>query len=391
MADSYTERSSTSWFSRIKESIKGIFIGFFLVALGIFILVWNEGRAVKTEKGLKEGAGVVVSVASDSVLPANEGKLVHLSGALKTSGPVIDEAFAFQVPGALRLIRVVEMYQWRQSTHTDRKKKLGGGEETVTTYTYEKGWHEGVIDSKDFKKPEGHQNPTSLPYPPAQFQAAEVRINAFLLSDALKSQLNDSQNIPLREADLQALPEAIRSQVKLRDGRLYLSANPDNPQLGDSRIGFSAVPASDATVVAQQRGDSFQPFVTAQGTQIQLLSRGVKTAPEMFADAQASNRTMTWILRGVGLFFLFVALRLILGPVAVLADVVPWAGSLVGAGVGLVSFLFALAIGLAAIAFSWLYYRPVLAAFLFMGVGGLLTASFLVLRKNRPAPVPAAG
>ncbi|MCI5157840.1 MAG: hypothetical protein D3906_05255, partial [Candidatus Electrothrix sp. AUS1_2] len=78
--DSYTEVTSESWFGRIGGAIKGIIFGFILFLIAFPLLFWNEGRAVKTYKSLKEVSGAVISVLADQVDPNNEGKLVHLSG-----------------------------------------------------------------------------------------------------------------------------------------------------------------------------------------------------------------------------------------------------------------------------------------------------------------------
>src|SRR5690606_8641736 len=140
MADSFTQTTSTSWFGRIKNSIGGLFFGILLVIAAIILLWWNEGRAVRVAKGLSEGAGIVVSVSADSVASEHEGKLVHLSGPLATDETLYDEVFAVTAPKALKLKRQVEMYQWTEQQSSKTEKKLGGGEETVTTYTYQKTW-----------------------------------------------------------------------------------------------------------------------------------------------------------------------------------------------------------------------------------------------------------
>lgn len=41
--------------------------------------------------------------------------------------------------GAIALQRSVEYYQWVEVAKKTKKDKLGGSEETVTTYTYERG------------------------------------------------------------------------------------------------------------------------------------------------------------------------------------------------------------------------------------------------------------
>ena len=52
---------------------------------------------------------------------------------------LIDSIFGVSVQG-MQLKRKVEFYQWTERSSTQKRQKLGGGEETVTTYTYEQAW-----------------------------------------------------------------------------------------------------------------------------------------------------------------------------------------------------------------------------------------------------------
>ena len=100
---SFTEVSEEGWFSRIGSSIKGILFGLVLFALAFPVLFWNEGRAVRRAQSLTEGKGAVVSVSSDKVDSANEGKLVHMWGLATTEGSLTDPKFAISADNALRL------------------------------------------------------------------------------------------------------------------------------------------------------------------------------------------------------------------------------------------------------------------------------------------------
>ncbi len=91
--NSFTEVTNQSWFSRIGGAIKGIVFGVIIFIVGFPLLFWNEGRAVNRYKALKEGAGVVVSVADDKVDAANDGKLVHLTGLATTEEVLKDNEF----------------------------------------------------------------------------------------------------------------------------------------------------------------------------------------------------------------------------------------------------------------------------------------------------------
>ena len=50
----YTETTTTSYGSRLKNSVGGVFSGILMFIIGTCLLWWNEGRAVKTTRMLEE-------------------------------------------------------------------------------------------------------------------------------------------------------------------------------------------------------------------------------------------------------------------------------------------------------------------------------------------------
>jgi hypothetical protein len=56
----------------------------------------------------------------------------------------------------------------------------------------------------------------------------------------------------------------------------------------------------------------------------------------------------------------------------VIADVLPFLGSMVGAGTGIISFLLAACLSLITIAVAWIVYRPVLGIILLVVAVGLM-------------------
>jgi hypothetical protein len=120
VTDSFTETTSTSWLSRIGQSVAGVLFGIVLILGSAVLLFWNEGRAVQTARSLTEGQGVVVDADAARVDPENAGKLVHVSGDLKTTAPLNDPEFGVSAKAA-RLVRTVEMYQWKEDSHSDTR------------------------------------------------------------------------------------------------------------------------------------------------------------------------------------------------------------------------------------------------------------------------------
>ncbi len=380
--DSFTVTSSRSWFSRIKDSIKGILVGIVLFVIAFPLLFWNEGRAVKTARGLKEGLAAVVTVGTDRVDPQYEGKLVHLTGDAVTHDVLQDPVFPVSL-NAMKLSRKVEMYQWKENSRTTTKKKLGGGEERVTEYTYEKAWSSSHINSSNFHVAEGHQNPPSMLYESASWSANDVKFGAFKLSPGLVSRISNFQNLNLQDDEENSLSARLWEGIKLSNGMLYQGQDPASPQIGDMKISFQYVePKQTVSLISRQVRDTFEPYNTKAGTTIERLETGVVSSDAMFAQAFRENTMMTWILRIVGFLMMFFGLSMILKPLSVLGDIVPFIGSIIGMGTSIFAGVIALIFSFLTIALGWIVYRPFLGVILLIIAGGLV---FLVIKMLRGA------
>ena len=353
-----TEVTSVSWFGRIRESFKTFVVGLGFFVFAFPILWWNEGRAVRTEKSLKEGQGAVITVPADRVNPANNLKLVHLTGRATTEETLSDPEFLVAATNAIKLRRRVEMYQWEQNEHTETRKKVGGGEERITTYSYSKTWSDRPIDSSSFKE-SGHDNPQAMMFENRTADAQHVTLGAFTLTPSLLSKLDDYEPIQLTEQHLAALPVAIKSKVKLAENTFY-AGDPQSPSIGDTRVSFAAVKPADVTVVSKQNGGTFEPYRASAGMDIEMLKRGVFTAQAMFESALRENTIMTWILRAVGFLVMFIGLAMFFRPISVLGDVIPFVGSMLAFGTGLFAFVVAGVLSVSTIGVAWIAYRPVL-------------------------------
>lgn len=389
MSDSFTTTTHQSWFSRIGNSFAGVLIGLALIVGMIVLLFWNEGRAVQTEKALAEGAGAVVLVDNAPVDPANEGKLIHVSGPVVTGQVLTDDAFGVAAEG-IRLVRTVQMFQWVESESSEKKTTLGGGEDTVTTYTYKKEWKEGRVDSADFKQPDNHQNPQAA-LESQSYQIDDGTLGDFALTESVLDQVGGAKDYPIKNAELGAIEAAntLGVPVALVDGVIVTGANPASPSVGDLRIAYQLVPLGDISIIAQQSGDSFAPYQTQAGDALQLVDSGVVAAPAMFKAAADENNLITWIIRGVGLLLLVTGFALVTGPLSVIASVVPFLGSIVGFGTGLIAWILGLSVGTLTIAIAWFFYRPLLSL-LIIAVGAALVFGIIQLGKARAKGKAAA-
>lgn len=382
--NSFTETSTTGWFSRIGGSIKGIFFGLIMVVIAFPVLFWNEGRAVKTRKDLNQGTDEFVHVDAAEVNSSNEGKLIHLTGEATTTDQLKDETLSIQST-ALVMKRTVEMYQWKENTKTTRKKKLGGSEQSTTTYSYDKVWAEGRIDSSSFNQSKKYSNP-SLPIDSTSWTAQPISVGGFTLSNNLVSQLKGLSLLPIDQDT--KLPETVSGRkLQLHNDHIYLASSPQTAQLGDVRISYQVIQPTKVSIVSQQKGNSFEGFKGDAGTSINMLMIGEHSGAAMFETAQANNKTMTWILRGVGFVVMFIGFNLLFRPLSVVADVLPIAGTIVGVGTGIVAFLLAAPLSLITVSIAWIFYRPLIGVplLLLAGVGLFFLFKKVVAYKKNQA------
>lgn len=377
--DNFTEVTSESWFSRLGGAIKGILVGIVLIIAALILLFWNEGRSVKEYKTLQEGASSVVSVASDAVDPANAGKLIHTTGKADTKAVLSDPIFGVSA-NALQLRRVTEMYQWQETSQSETQKKLGGGEETKTTYSYTKTWSANAINSSNFRIPEEHQNPATMPYESNTQVADAVSLGKFSLPSSLVERIDETKPLFIQAADIKNTQ--LPTGIKLQAGSFYSGADPATPQIGDQRITFEVVNPMEVSVIAKQVRNTLEPYTTSVGGEIELLETGIHSADAIIQHAQDSNVILTWILRLIGFILLVIGINMEFKVLSVIADVLPIAGDIIGAGTGIIAFLLAIIFALVTIATAWIFYRPLLAIILLATVVGVITIIKLKLNKQ---------
>lgn len=407
--DSYTEVTSTSWFSRLGDSFKGIGTGFLLIIAATALLWWNEGRTVRTGDAIVEAQLATEPMpAITKVDSAFEGKMVYATGRAVTKDELTDPVFGVKV-NAIKLRRKVEYYQWVEHRRSEKRQKLGGGEETVTTYTYSREWVNHPVDSQSFKQMVGHENKTRIQTEAADWLAPNVtfgayRFPAFLARSIggekpLDISLTDTQRAELQKAFFapnasldasQVVGQQGASMIHTQTNTIYVGREPGAPSIGDVRVTFFETPAAEVSILAKVNGDTFVPFRASNGNTFSRLSMGIQDMNSMFDAAKSGNATMAWILRGLGLVLCVTGFGMVFAPLKVLADVIPLLGSIVGAGTGLVAGLLGTAWSMVIIAIAWIRFRPVLGACLLGAALVLVILLFVKGRMKKAAPAAPA-
>ncbi|MBF0305077.1 MAG: TMEM43 family protein [Alphaproteobacteria bacterium] len=385
-SDSFTEVTTQGWGSRISGALGGMVVGLILFLIAFPLLFWNEGRAVDTARALAEGRAAVISVESSAVVAANEGRLVHLTGQLATPDRL---APAEAMPeAALKLRRAVEVYQWEQNETTTTEKDMGGGTTSKTTYSYKKVWSSSLNDSSGFRKPEGHQNPTAKPLADSEAVVKTASVGAFRLTGPVLNLINDWRAVP--DQALAALAKRDMRSAAAVQGEWAFSGKPDQPRIGDWRVGYSFVPLSEVSVVARQSKSALEPYRTSNGEEIVIVEQGQVSADRLFKAEERENTILTWVLRISGFVCMALGIGLVLRPLSVLGDVLPLLGDLLGAGTALIALALALCLSLVTIATAWIFFRPLIGVPLL--IAGLAFLAIPIIRRRRAvaAATPSA-
>lgn len=382
MADHFEEISSESGLSRIGSSIKGVLFGLVLIAATPFGLYWNEKNAVVTAAGLTEGAGKVQSVPDSQVCKGEEPPLVHVTGKATTEETLQDPEFPPVKAVAIKLQRKVEMYQWVEHEKKEKRDKLGGGSETKTTYDYKKEWDDGWHDSSKFKHPKDHFNPDPA-YKDWNKSAEKVLVGKFTLNTSLIRAIDNYTDFPVADAH-KGLSAEEQPKFHVSAGWMY-SGKQGDPKVGDVRIKWHKVDPQTVSIVSGQKDNTFQMWKASNGTEVELLQEGTHDAKAMFEHAQNMNALMTWILRVVGFFAMWIGVSCLFGPIVAIARIIPFFGGIVDTGVTMFSFVVASCITLGVIAVAWFVVRPVLSVCLILAAIGIAVAIRTMGGKKAPA------
>lgn len=379
------ETTTISWGSRLKNALMGILIGFALIIGAIVLIFWNERHSLHIAQSLEQTQKVLISVPLTPINNQNNLKVVYFSGLATTTDHLVDSIVGITL-NAINLNRKVEMYQWKENVETKTEKQVGGSEKETKVYSYNKTWSDKLFDSSNFKDQQGHQNPSQMPLQSLQQHAPHVTVGDFLLPAELVTQIDVTQPVDLSKADKEGLKNKFNKPVNLINNELYLGQNYETPQLGDMRINLTAAYPQNVSIIGQQTGNSVQPYHAPAGETVLLLSTGLKSSDQMIADALSENALIAWILRGVSLIMLIGGFSLILNPLVVLADVLPFLGTIVSFGTGFVAFICGLSLWLTATAIAWFATRPYLS----LSLMAILIASVYVLIKIKAKKLEAS-
>ena len=284
---------------------------------------------------LEDAQGACVEMPKpDKIDKSLDGELVCATAMANTDEVLTDADFGIS-ENAISLSRKVEYYQWVEHSESKSEDKLGGKQETTTTYTYKQEWVSSPVNSADFKDPAYQgKNYTWTTVEDQDVWAEKVTFGAYVLNESLIHSISSTEPIEL-DVDFQTLQSMNKSvadtyarikgntaviadavtnladttetatngnQVDLdfvhqAGNVIYYGRTANAPEVGDVRITFEKTVPAKVTVVSVVEGNTFKPFVASNKKKFQTLRMGKKSIDEIFEEENESNTMWTWILR----------------------------------------------------------------------------------------------
>lgn len=429
----YTETKTTSYGSRLGGSLRGMLTGLILFFAATAMLWWNEGRAVKQSDAIKDAEKTYIEMDNPSKIdPSLDGELVY-ANALATTTEILEDPDFGVKANAINMVRKVEFYQWEEEATSETHDKLGGSQETTTTYTYKVGWSRTPINSAEFKDPSYKNKNTVLAnVEKGEWSATNVSFGAYELPEFIIQNLSPTETLDVEvsedalkqwEKNLNPNAKSIAKQsvemvqaaindtntvkkdtvdtpkmtfeteyIHVGSNQIYLGKNPAQPQIGDVRITYFKCSPTKVSLIAKVKGNTFTRYKAKNGKTIYMCKKGVVDSDELIQGAKDANTMWTWILRIIGLLLIYAALRSIFGFPEMLLKVVPFLSTILSVGVGLVCFLLTIIWGGLIIALAWFFYRPILSICILavVGAAGFALWKYKKGNKNNGPAQPAA-
>ncbi len=374
---------------RILDSFVAMLFGIGLFFGSFVVLFINEGR-----ENLAEVATLAEQFEVGEQYDGNA--LVYRVGTLETTSPATDAYL--QNDDFIYLVRSVEFYGYIETEHRRTEEHIGGGETTIITYSYERGWTSNPTPRAQYKG-DSTEIPTDLPaeydtyianMPQARIDTATaLTIDGVLVRNNHLTISNPSDFVVTNESVEAAALEANESVENGAIFRQNSSAGSlNNPGLGDIRLTYQVVTSNDEGVLIGSIADGgFARYITPEDNTLYRFFTGSSSLTEVISILQAEYTTMLWILRIVGFLMMFIGLILIARPIRTVLAVVPIFAKIGGFVYGVVAFIVALVLTFITIIIATIFHN----AFLAISVSILLAVgAFIYLKRKQKTKLEAS-
>ncbi|PCJ19609.1 MAG: hypothetical protein COB02_07640 [Candidatus Cloacimonadota bacterium] len=336
------------WHIRLIASFKSAGFGVLIALLSLPLFVLNEYQTYHDIKLLEK-------VKEEIITPTSNTGFKYLTGETQTSKILKDDLFKVETNG-IHLSRTVFMYQWQEVIKSKIKKKIGGKEEVINVYEYIKTFANHPIDSSKFKDNINHKNPKFL-YSSKIISQKNIKLKGLSLSQNFMPYLNYYEPLEIKEiSNLHFYKKAY-----VNYDQIYLGDEPKESKIGDYKIKFEHVPNRLISLIANIENSTIDTISNGLFSIFQFIQPGDISAKELIQIYQDESSEFTWIVRLIAFIMLFSGLFMVVYPLIVLCDFVPFLSSFVHKPLFSLVFLVAAIIAVCTLTLSWVFVRPILA------------------------------
>ncbi|CAE7426056.1 Tmem43, partial [Symbiodinium sp. KB8] len=418
-----------SFCQRLGGALCGVCLGLVFFVGSIFLLGWNEFNYVRNQAVLLK-VGKETVIAGCTPQPSTSGSPIWASCEVQQTYDFgmdsrvkdIGLTFTGDLEGAV-FQASSEIYQWKEDKQCSSHSTTGGGKEKVCTYDYSLGWASSPIDSSTFYcyptmrsgcltggskiRNSGtipQQLKTTLSAPDNSVGMGSSKDGMYLMN---RGQLDVFPKQPAQlPSQAQVSPLLPNKQaVVVGPGKVQFESVSGQDSVGDVRTTFtySAIQkgVTKVSVIAKQGTmsptsahiASLSPWNTGlSGTMstVNWALVGYHTKQDMIDEKSSENGAMVMILRLVGFVVMLLGLQLVTGPIALMPQVLPCVGELIGEVVGAalccLNFMISLALSFTVIGAAWLMARPIFGIVLLLAAAAVVFLAHSLRKKYRNNP-----
>lgn len=313
----YSTRGHYGAFKRGSNAIGTALLGFFVFIASFGVLYWNENQVDSSSIAKK---AVVINAEKEGPDSKYEDKLVMVTGKVVSNGELGDE---FLKPdNYLAIKRKVEMYSWVETKSTKEYEEMDGTTVKKTTYSYTTEWKEDPQHSSGFKDRYEHENPVmTISNKEKKSQAA--KIGEFVISPEDLT-YPAYQKLNLLNENVQLTNNVTLSNNQyLFKGRGTLQS----PQVGDMRISYYILKSDfTGTALGLFSNGKIESFYH-KSTKGNLARLFVGTRDAALGKMKDEYTKRLWLFRGLGLFVMWIGIRMFFEPLNASLHIIPVAGS----------------------------------------------------------------
>lgn len=330
-----------------KDSLTGrVIAAFFGLAIfgGSFFVLWfNEGRTNFADVAKKS-----IPTNASSIDSSLNGELVAAQGDLTSDETVGDPSF-LQPNNYIQLERTVEMYAWEE---TEETVEIDDTTEEVYYY-YNEDWTAYPEDSSQFYDTDYYNPPMQISA--ETFTVSTANVGAY---QVIPRSMDFPQPEPLNlNNETYSSNFPINAYVTGFGDYIYIGDfTIEDPDIGDLRVSFAAVPQTDnVTVFGEVSGNQIIPHVVGDN---ETLYRVFFTdRASAIVEMENEYSTALWGTRAAGFFMMWCGMFLMFFPLTFLISFLPLLERFGNLAIGALTFLAAAVISTIVIIISFVLHN----------------------------------